>query len=159
MPCNNMSFLEQERLNSFTLVHILVIHAAHLGIAPELVTKALEDNGLSRHLLSWFPLQYSARRSQAQPQPVPSVNPFLVVRVELEMHLGHGAMAGSQPFTNVTQGWGSPLLPMLWLPSHIVICVHRSWRGNQISPGCIGDSWNSLLLGELTTLGKAGDSQ
>lgn len=76
----------------------------HIWGSLELVTKALGDKGLSKHPVSSFPLQYSARMSQAQPQPAPSVNPFLVVHVELEMGLGHCAMAGSWPFTNVTQG-------------------------------------------------------
>lgn len=110
------------------------------GSFLRLVTKALEDDGLPRHLLCQFPLQYSASRSQEQPQPVSSVKPFSVVHVELEMvrHweqgaqplysstkgsckdvFGRCAMAGSQPFEKHNAGTNIPTSAYaLTSPSH-----------------------------------------
>lgn len=91
------------------------------GSVLRLVAKALTDDDLPRHLQ--FPLQYSASRSQRQPQLASSVKPFAVIHMELEMvqpqewgakplyssstescedALGCFAVAGSQPFANST---------------------------------------------------------
>lgn len=148
------------------------------GSFLRLVTKASEDNVLPRHLLSQFPLQYSASRAQAQPQPVSAVKPFSVVRVELEMvrpwewgaqplyssssagsckdAFGRCAMAGSQPFANTMQERASPLLPMLWLAPHIMSCIHTSWRGK--AADFIWLQWWQLefsIVRGVNTLGKA----
>lgn len=147
------------------------------GSFLRLVTKALEDDGLPRHPLSQFPLQYSARSPQAQPQPVSSAKPCSVVLVKSEMVQPREwgtqplyssstgsckeafrcyAMVGSQPFTNATQEQASPLLPMLRPSPNSTSCIHTGQRGKAADFTWL--QWWQLefsIVRGANTLGKA----
>lgn len=61
-----MSLQKQERLNSFTLAHIPVVHTAHPEIVPYAGGKGLGGPRCSDHTVSQFPLWCSTNRSQTQ---------------------------------------------------------------------------------------------
>lgn len=160
-----MSFLQWERLNSFTLVHVPVVHAVHPGISPWTGGKGFRGRWSAKTPTIPSPV-FSQQVTKAT-----SVSFISKTICSYSYGIGNGTTPRMRCKALVQHQhrelWGCiGMFCCGWISAickqrrkehpHCHLCSNFpliSWAGGakqHISSGCNGDNWNSLLSGELT---------